>query len=79
MRTVELRKKLIEEIQQSSNKGLLEEMYHFLNQDNEVGSLYKLSQSQKAAIEEARIQVKNGEFYSDTEVNSEIDRWLEDK
>lgn len=79
MRTVEIRKRLIEEINLSSNKNLLEEMYNFLNHDNEIENIYKLSKEQKRAIAESREQVKNGQFLTNEEVDSEIEEWLRNR
>ncbi len=78
MGTVELKKKLVAEINLSSNKELLEEMYRLLNQDNEA-EVFKLSQSQKDAITEAREQVRNGQFFTDEQVNDEMEEWLKGK
>ena len=78
MRTVEIRKRLIEEINLSSNKNLLEEMYNFLNHDNDA-ELYRLSNDQKDAIAESREQIKNGQFFTNDQVNNEIDEWLKGK
>ena len=79
MRTIEIRKRLIEEINSSSNKDLLEEMYNFLNKDNATENLYKLSRSQKLAIQKGREQIKNGQSFTNDEVNSEIEKWLNEK
>lgn len=79
MRTVEIRKRLIEEINMSSNKNLLEEMYNFLNHDNSVESIYRLNADQKAAIAESREQVRNGQCFTDDEINSEIEELLKGK
>ena len=78
MRTVEVKKMLIEKINLSSNKNLLEEMYNFLNHDNDA-ELYKLSQAQKDAIAEGREQIKNGQFLTNDQVNDEIEEWLKGK
>lgn len=76
MKTVEIRKKLIAEINLSNNKKLLEELYLFLNEENETEEIYRLSAAQKAAIEEAREQVKKGDYHNDKEANQEIEQWL---
>ena len=76
MKTIELRKKLIDEINLSKNKGLLEEFYHFLNLENEIQETYKLNIEQKSAIAEAREQIKNGEYLSNEQANQEIEEWL---
>ena len=78
MKTVEIRKKLIDQINQSSNKNLLEEMYNFLNHDNDA-ELYSLSEEQEKAIAEGREQIKSGQFFTNDQVNAEIDEWLEGK
>ena len=76
METSELKKKLIYQINLSENKNLLEELYSFLNSENEIQEIYKLNDDQKSAVEEARSQIKNGEFLTDEEANKEIDAWL---
>ena len=79
MRTIEIRQRLIEEINSSNNKNLLEEMYNFFSKDNATESVYKLSKVQKLAIEKGREQIKNGQSFTNDEVNSEIDKWLNEK
>jgi hypothetical protein len=79
MRTADLRKRLIEEINASSNRSLLEEMYNFFSLDNVSDDVFKLSKSQKLAIQKGREQVTNGQIFTDEEVNSEIDKWLSEK
>ena len=76
MKTVELRKKLIEQIKLSENKSLLEELYHFLSQENEIHEVYKLNEEQKSAIKEARNQVQNGEFLTNEQADHETEQWL---
>ena len=77
MNTVDIKKKLIHEINLSDNKNLLEEFYNFLNQENEIQQIYKLSNEQKSAILDARNQIKNGDFLTNEAANREIDKWIE--
>ena len=79
MKTIEIRKKLIEKINSSSNKNLLQEMYNFLCNDSTTDDLYKLSRIQKIAINKGREQIKNGKSFTNDEVNFEIDKWLKEK
>ena len=79
MRTVEIKKRLIEEINSSNNKSLLEEMYNFLNQDNATDTAYKLSKTQKLALTKGREQIKNGESFTNEEVDYEMEKWLNEK
>lgn len=50
MKTIEIKKKLINEINLSSNKNLLDEFYRFLNLENEIQEKYKLNADQNSAI-----------------------------
>lgn len=79
MRTIEIRQRLIEEINASNNKNLLEEMYNFFSKDNATESVYKLSKNQKLAIEKGREQIKNGQSFTNEEVNSQVEKWLNEK
>ncbi len=76
MNTIEIKKKLIDEIHLSKNKNLLEEFYRFLNLENEIEETYKLNYEQNSAISEAREQIKNGDYLNNEQANQEIDKWL---
>jgi len=76
MKTIEIRKKLIHEINLSNNKNLLEEFYNYLNQENKVRKTYKLSKEQNAAIKEARTLIENGDFLTNEQADQEIEEWL---
>ncbi len=76
MKTAEIREKLIREINSSNNKNLLEELYHYLDQENKIQETYNLSDEQKLTIEEAREQINNGDYLTSKEANQEIDEWL---
>lgn len=75
METQEIKKRLIGEINLSTNKKLLEEFYHFLNLENEIQT-YKLNEEQKSAIAEARKHIELGDYLSNDMANQEIDQWL---
>ena len=76
MSAVELKKRLIDKIQKTENEDLLEEAYRLLQLETEDIEIYKLTGDQKKAIDEARNQIKNGQFLTDEQVNKEIDEWL---
>ena len=73
---MEIRKKLIEEIQLSNNEELLEELYHFLHKENKTEEVFNLSKKQQFAIEKSLNQVRNGQYLTNEEANQEIERWL---
>ena len=78
MRTVEIKKKLIDKINLSENKDLLEEFYNFLTLENEIQEIYKLNGKQKSAIQEARNQIQSGDYLTNEEANHEIDKWIDE-
>ena len=77
MSTIELRKRLIEKIQVIDDDKLLEEAYRLLEVDIEESTdVYVLNDQQKEAIDQARKQIKEGQFLTDEESNRQIDEWL---
>lgn len=76
MSTLELRKRLIEKIQKTDNESLLREVYRLLELETEDIEVYKLSNDQKDAVNEARQQIKKGQFLTSDQANKEIDEWL---
>lgn len=76
MSTVELRKRLIDKIQHTQDERILEEVYRLLELDAEDTEIYRLNDDQKKAINEAREQVKSGQFLTEEQANKEIDEWL---
>jgi hypothetical protein len=77
MKTIEIKKKLIEEINLSDNKDLLEEFYRFLNLENEMQEPDKLSKEQHSILAEVRNQIKAGDYLTNDEANQEINQWLD--
>ena len=76
MSTIELRKRLIDKIQKTDDENLLEEAYRLLKLETENIEMYKLNDDQRTAVNEARHQIKKGEFLTDEQANQEIDEWL---
>lgn len=78
MKTTEIKKRLIDEINSLDNRKILEELYRFLNLENKIEKTYKLSEEQESAISEAREQIQNGDYLTNDQANDEIDKWLEE-
>lgn len=76
MKAIKIKEKLINEINLSKNKNLLEEFYQFLNLENEIQEPYQLNEEQNSAVAEAREQIKKGDYLTNEEANQEIDEWL---
>jgi hypothetical protein len=77
MSTVELRKRLIDKIQKTENRNLLQEAYRLLEIEAEDIEVYKLSDDQTSAVNEARHQIKSGKFLTNDQADKEIDEWLD--
>ncbi len=76
MSNQELRELLIEKIRQTDNIMLLEEATRLLDIATDDSDVYVLSPSENADIEEARLQIKNGESFTHKEANQLINEWL---
>jgi GTP-binding protein EngB required for normal cell division len=79
MSTIELKEKLIDKIQHTDDENILAEVNRLLGieTDNESDDVFIFSEDEKIKIEEARLQIKNGDFLTHDEANKEIDEWLE--
>jgi hypothetical protein len=77
MSTAELKVKLIKEITDSDNEELLKDVFRLIELEKDDPLVYKLSEEQLSAVNEAQEQIKAGKFLADDEANKEIDEWLE--
>lgn len=76
MSTVELRKRLIDQIQKTENRNLLEEASRLLELEAENIEIYKLTDEQRKVVNEGRQQFKEGKYLTDDQANQETDEWL---
>lgn len=76
MSTVELRKRLIDQIQKTENRNLLEEASRLLELEAENIEIYKLTDEQRKVVNEGRQQLKEGKYLTDDQANQETDEWL---
>ena len=76
MTVFELKKRLIGRINRTDNNELLEEMYRLIENEEADLTVYKLSNQQRSAIEEAQEQYKNRKFLTNEQADKEIDEWL---
>jgi hypothetical protein len=78
METSELKEKLIARIESVSDKNLLSDMLKFLETNSTPDEIYELSEEEFQAINVAREQIKNGESYTQTEIEKEVQKWLKE-
>ena len=76
MSTTGLKERLIDKIKSIDNEDILKEAYRLLGSETDNEEPYVLNAEQKAAIAEARTQVKRGDYLTDEESDNEIDEWL---
>jgi hypothetical protein len=79
MSTIELKEKLIDKIQHTDDENILAEVNRLLGieTDSESDDVFVFNEAEKIKIEEARLQIKDGNFLTHDEANKEIDEWLE--
>jgi hypothetical protein len=79
MSTIELKERLIDKISHTDDENILAEVNRLLGieTESEADDVFIFNEAEKMKIEEARLQIKNGDFLSHDEANKEIDEWLE--
>lgn len=76
MSTAELQKRLIDKIQKTQSRSLLEEALRLLQLESDDLQVYTLTDDQKNIVHESRQQIKSGKYRSNDQANDEIDEWL---
>jgi hypothetical protein len=76
MTTIALKKYLISKINLLEDDDVLSEIKEIVDK-NEI--VYQLSDYHLNRIEESRVQFENGEFYTQEEVNLQVEKWLNKK
>ena len=76
MNKTKLKERLIKEIQSIENEDILNEVYRLLELESEDQKSYKLTQEQISVVNEAREQVKKGQFLTHEEAQKKINQWL---
>jgi len=76
MTTIELKKKLIKQINNIEDELLLQEVSRLIDTGEDESDIYYFTEEESRAIEEAREQYAKGEFLSNEEANKEVDEWL---
>ncbi len=78
MTTVELKNILIHQITGINDKSFLAAIKKIV--DTKSGStIYKTTPEQRKSIEEGREQITKGDFYTNDQIEMEIDAWLKEE
>jgi predicted transcriptional regulator len=78
MTTIELKNILIHRIAGINDKSFLTAIKTIVDTKSE-STIYKTTSGQRIRIKEGREQIDRGEFYSNEQVELEIDKWLQEK
>lgn len=76
MSAIELRKKIIEKLSSIEDELILKEIYDIIRVESEVGSIYKLSSEEKAAIDEGLKDIADDKIVSSERANALMKGWL---
>lgn len=76
MTSIDLKNKVISKIRQVNDEEILKEIYKLLDDSLEDVDKLMLSGDHKNAIEEAKAQIENGEYFTNEQANKEIREWL---
>ena len=74
MPSSELRNKVFKKLE-SANDSLLKELLMLVDFETSEG-VFELTDSQKSDVDESRQQIKNGITFTNQEVETQIDSWL---
>ena len=75
--TAQIKKNLILRIKDSKDLNFLNALQTIF--DSSEQALFQLSSEQQSAIETGRNEIKNGQFFKNEEVISEMKQWLKKK
>lgn len=75
--TAQIKKNLISRIKDSKDLNFLKALQTIF--DSSEQALYQLSSEQQNAIDKGRNEIKEGDFYKNEEVISEMREWLKKK
>jgi len=72
---LQLKNNLISRIQNSKDLNFLKALQTIF--DTSEQALYDLNSTQSSAIEKSRLAIKNGEFLTNEDVFSNLEKWME--
>lgn len=78
MKTAELKNILIQRIAGINDKSFLSAINTIVEAKSE-STIYKITPAQRQSIKEGREQIARGEFFTDEEVEKEMNKWLNEK
>jgi len=78
MTTLDLKRDLIQRIAYINDKSVLDAIKSILDSKSK-STIYETTAEQKENIQEGRNQIARGEFFTNEQVEQEIEKWLKEK
>ena len=76
MTTNELRKRVINKINELDDESLLLDLIRIIEVSTDDHEIYRLSDNHKIAINQAIDQIEKGDYLTNEQSNQKIDEWL---
>lgn len=76
MTAIAIKRKILTELESTSDKNLLQSIYKLLNLSKDSDELMKLTAAQKKSIKKGLKDIEKGNTISNEKANKEIDKWL---
>lgn len=70
------KEKIISKVNSINDEQLLEEILDLLNIESDLEEIYRVSETQKVAIEEGFLDIKEGRVYSQEDADELTKKWL---
>ena len=74
--TDQIRNNLIDKLMSIGNKDILSAIDRLLESTVKEKDVYKVSDQQRLILQASELDIRNGKFISDDDLNKEEDQWL---
>lgn len=78
MTLVQLKKALVQKIQDTEDSILLEDLNRLFDLDSNTTRLISLNKEQMMAIKQGETDYEKGDFFTEEQAEDQINQWLED-
>ena len=76
MTTIELKAKLVKQINNLNNNSLLEHISEVIDFETHPDDIHLMSQGETDAVNEGIAQIKNGQWHTNEASDKHVDEWL---
>lgn len=76
MTAITIKRKIISELELTTDKNILQDIFKILQLSKETEEVMKLSEAQKKSIRKGLSDIENGRTISNSKANKEVEKWL---